>query len=361
MALPMNRGLVLLAVTLGAVPSCTRSSQTGSEPGGAPKPTELAMEGVMPPLVGATEWLNSAPLTAGGLRGKVVLVDFWTYTCINWRRSLPYVRAWADRYRAQGLVVVGVHTPEFEFEHEIANVRAALQDMDVEYPVAVDDSRAIWNAFHNEYWPAIYLIDAAGRIRHHQFGEGEYEESERAIQELLRETGAVVGSDLVAPTASGAEAAADWGDLQSGETYLGYDRAANFSSRGGAQREEGGGYVVPPRLARNQWGLGGAWTVKSDRASSNQAHARIAYEFHARDLHLVMGPSVAGTSARFRVRIDGQAPGDAHGVDVDATGMGTLQGPRMYQLIRQPGVIVDRLFEIEFDEPGAEVFSFTFG
>jgi thiol-disulfide isomerase/thioredoxin len=318
--------------------------------------TELAS------LERANEWLNSPPLTATDLRGKVVLIDFWTYTCINWRRTLPYVRAWADKYRDQGLVVIGVHAPEFSFENNIDNVRWAVNDMRVGHPVAVDNEHVIWRAFNNQYWPALYFVDAQGRVRHGHFGEGSYEQSEMIIQGLLAETG-VDGIDRepVSVDSYGAESPADWRSLKSPENYLGYGRTQSFASPGGAVLDKPRMYGLPTRLRLNEWAMSGDWTVKMEAAALNKADGRIAYRFHARDLHLVMGPAAAGTSVRFRVMIDGQPPGQAHGVDVDEHGDGTVIEQRMYQLIRQPSPVVDRLFEIEFLGPGVEVFAFTFG
>jgi thiol-disulfide isomerase/thioredoxin len=322
----------------------------------------LPVEGAFPSLSGATAWLNSRPLTPGGLRGKVVLIDFWTYTCVNWRRTLPYVRAWAERYVDRGLVVIGVHTPEFSFEHNIENVRWAAKDMRINYPIAVDSDYAIWRAFNNEYWPALYFIDAKGNIRHHQFGEGEYEQSERVIQQLLSEaSGSAIGPELVSVVASGAEVAADWGTLRSPETYVGYEQTENFASPGGAVRNKAHVYALPARLSLNHWALEGDWTAGKEALALNQPNGRIAYQFHARDLNLVMGPAKRGTSIRFRVLIDGQAPGGAHGVDVDSQGNGTVVEQRLYQLIRHPDPIVDRQFEIGFLDSGVEAYDFTFG
>ncbi len=325
-------------------------------------PGQLPVEGELPSLRGANAWLNSEPLTAGALRGKVALFQFCTYTCINWLRTLPYVRAWAEKYKGQGLVVLGVHTPEFEFEKDLHNVRRALKDMRVVYPIAVDNDYAVWRAFGNRYWPALYFVDAQGRVRHHHFGEGGYERSERVIQQLLAEAGASgVGRELVSADALGIEAAADWGNLKSPETYVGYQRAENFASPGGAESDERRVYAAPAQLRLNQWALAGDWTVGKQAAVLNEAGGRIASHFHARDLHLVMGPAVRGTSVRFRVTLDGQPAGAARGVDVDEHGNGTLTEQRLYQLIRQPGHIADRRFEIEFLDPGAEAFAFTFG
>jgi thiol-disulfide isomerase/thioredoxin len=306
--------------------------------------------------------LNSPPLTASALRGKVVLIDFWTYTCINWLRTLPYVRAWAEKYRDQGMVVIGVHAPEFAFEKSIDNVRSAVKQMRIDYPVAVDNDHVIWRAFDNQYWPALYFIDAQGRIRHHHFGEGAYEQSEMVIQELLAEAGNVeIDRGFVSVDAQGVEAAADWGDLRSEENYVGYARTENFASPGGAALDKPRVYALPARLRLNNWALSGDWTVTNQAAMLNQPQGSIAYRFHARDLHLVMGPTAKGTSVLFRVRIDGQPPGAAHGIDVDEQGNGTVTGQRLYQLIRQPKPINDRQFEIEFLGSGAEIFAFTFG
>ncbi|QIN82582.1 redoxin domain-containing protein [Rubrobacter tropicus] len=322
----------------------------------------LPVEGQLPSLGGATGWLNSEPLTAAGLRGKVVLVDFWTYTCINWLRQLPYVRAWAQKYGDQGLAVVGVHTPEFEFERNFDNVRRAAKDMRVEYPVAIDSDYAIWRAFDNRYWPALYFVDAQGHVRHHQFGEGEYEQSEMIVQRLLAEAGnGGVGHELVSVDARGVEAAADWGSLGSPENYVGYERTENFASPGGAVLDRRRVYAFPARLRLNHWALSGDWTVERQATVLNEANGRIAYRFRARDLHLVMGPAARGTTARFRVLIDGQPPGAAHGIDVDDQGNGTVTEQRLYQLIRQPKPNADRRFEIEFLDSGVEAFAFTFG
>jgi thiol-disulfide isomerase/thioredoxin len=310
----------------------------------------------------ATEWLNSPPLTEAGLRGKVVLVEFWTYTCINWLRVQPYVRAWAEKYKDQGLVVIGVHAPEFSFEKNLENVRRAVKDLHVEYPVAVDNDHTIWRAFDNHYWPALYFVDAQGRIRHHQYGEGGYPESERVIQRLLAESGSRdIPRDLVSEEGRGAEAPADWSNLRSPENYLGYQRTENFASPRGAVPGQRHTYAAPARLGLNQWALVGAWTMGGEAVSLHQAAGKIVYRFHARDLHLVMGPAMQGRAVRFRVLIDGRPPGPAHGSDVDAEGYGILDQQRMYQLIRQQKPIAARLFEIEFLDPGAEAFAFTFG
>jgi thiol-disulfide isomerase/thioredoxin len=323
---------------------------------------QAAPQAELASLERANAWLNSPPLTASALRGKVVLVDFWTYTCINWLRTLPYVRAWAEKYRDKGLVVIGVHAPEFSFEKNPDNVRWAVKALRVDYPVAVDNEHVIWRAFNNQYWPALYFVDAQGRVRHSQFGEGSYPQSEMVIQRLLMEGGASgTGDDLVSVEARGLEAAADWGSLKSPENYVGYGRTENFASPGGAALDKPRMYEVPARLRLNEWALSGDWTVKKETAALNQPNGRIVYRFHARDLHLVMGPAALGTSVRFRVLIDGQPPGAARGSDVDEQGNGTVTEQRLYQLIRQPKPIADRQFEIEFLGPGVEAFAFTFG
>lgn len=327
-------------------------------------PTDLAnlpVEGTMPPLTGAVTWINSPPLTPDQLRGKVVVVDFWTYSCINCLRALPYVRAWAEKYRDQGLVVIGVHTPEFAFEKSEANVREAVNRLGVTYPVAMDNDFAVWRAFRNQYWPAHYFIDAQGRIRHHHFGEGDYDGSERVIQQLLKEAGAAaVATDLVQIQAQGAEAAADMSRLGSPETYVGYARAENFRSPGGFARDALKTYA-PASLNLNDWSLSGSWRVTREHAELASAGGRVAFRFRARDLHLVMGPGASGSSPRFRVRIDGRAPGADAGADIDAQGVGRIDDQRLYQLIRQTGSVDQRTFEIEFLDPGVQVFAFTFG
>jgi hypothetical protein len=327
-----------------------------------PVAAQLPVEGELPSLGGAIGWLNSQPLTPAGLRGKVILIDIWTYTCINWLRQLPYVRAWAEKYKDRGLVVIGVHSPEFAFEKNVENVRRAVADLKVDYPVAIDSDHAIWRAFNNEYWPALYFVDARGRIRHHQFGEGEYEQSEKIIQQLLTEAGTGgVGHELVSVDARGLEAAADWGSLKSPEIYVGYGRTENFASPGGAALDTRRVYTAPPALRLNHWALSGDWTVGEQAIVLNKADGRIAYCFHARDLNLVMGPAARGASVRFRVVIDGKPPGAAHGIDVDDAGNGTVAEQRFYQLIRQPKPIADLRFEIEFLDSGVEAYVFTFG
>jgi len=322
----------------------------------------LFSEGSMPSLDGATGWLNSQPLKRADLRGKVTLIDFWTYSCINWRRTLPYLRAWDAKYREHELVVIGVHTPEFGFEKNVDNVRQAVKEVKIDYPIAIDSDYAVWHAFDNEYWPALYLADAQEHIQYHKFGEGDYEQTEMAIQQLLNKAGARgIDPGLVSVEAAGAEVAADWSDLKSGENYVGYERTENFASPGGAVFDKGHNYASPGQLKLNHWALAGNWTVQKQAIVLNAADGRIVYQFHARDLHLVMGPAARGTSVRFRVLMDGQMAGAAHGVDVDEQGNGTTTEPRMYQLIRQAKPIVDRKFEIEFLDPDVEAFSFTFG
>jgi thiol-disulfide isomerase/thioredoxin len=321
----------------------------------------LPSEGRIPGLDGSTGWLNSSPLSPDDLRGKVVLVDFWTYTCINWLRTLGYVRAWAEKYEAQGLVVVGVHTPEFPFERDLDNVRWAAGEMEVHYPIALDSDYAVWDAFSNRYWPAVYIADPQGQIRHHQFGEGGYEECERVIQRLLREAGGDgIAEDLVSVAGEGFEAQADWSNLESPETYLGYAQAQNFASPG-AEFDEPHTYVVPEPLQRNEWALSGEWTVEKGASVLNGSDGRIAFRFHARDVHLVMAPRARGTYVPFRVLVDGKPPGAAHGLDVDEAGHGTVVQPRLYQLVREPESVRDRTFEISFLAPGVEAYVFTFG
>jgi thiol-disulfide isomerase/thioredoxin len=323
---------------------------------------QMASQTELASLERANEWLNSPPLTPSALRGKVVLSDFWTYTCINWRRTLPYVRAWAEKYKDQGLVVIGIHAPEFAFEKNLSNVRWAVKDMRIDYPIAVDNAHVIWRAFRNQYWPALYFIDSQGRVRHHHFGEGAYEQSEMIIQQLLAETGiGRIDGELVSVDARGIEAGADWGSLKSPENYLGYEHTQNFASPGGAVLDKTRMYELPARLRLNEWALSGDWTVKNQAAVLNKPNGGIAYRFHARDLHLVIGPTAPGTSVRFRVLIDGRPPGSAHGIDVDEQGDGTVTEQRLYQLIRQPKPIADRQFQIEFLGPGVEAFAFTFG
>jgi thiol-disulfide isomerase/thioredoxin len=322
----------------------------------------LAVEGPMPSIAGAVAWLNSPPLVTDSLRGKVVLVDFWTYSCINCLRALPYVKAWADKYRAAGLVVIGVHAPEFAFERDEDNVRRAVRELGVTYPVALDNNYTIWRAFKNEYWPAHYFVDANGQIRYHHFGEGDYAESERVIQTLLREAGATnVPTDTVVPNATGALAPAAPAEALSPETFVGYGEGGEHFASGRVVRDTAHMYHTPGTFTLNQWGLDGHWRVEQERGYLVRAPGRIAFRFHARDLHLVLGPGPHGAPIRFRVTIDGAAPGDAHGADMDAQGNGAITEQRLYQLIRQHGTITDHTFEIEFLDPGVSAFSFTFG
>ncbi len=327
-----------------------------------PQAAPLPVEGMLPSLDGATGWLSSPALTPDALRGKVVLVEFLTYTCINWIRTLPYVRAWSEKYRDHGLVVIGVHTPEFEFEKDVENVRWAVNDMRIEFPVAIDSDFGVWQAFKNNYWPALYFVDAMGRIRHHRFGEGEYDRSEMVIQQLLAEAGhGGFDPGIVSVQGADIEAAPDWASLRSPENYVGSQRTERFASPGGLVSGRRHVYSVPASLGANAWALSGDWTAARQSVALNEPGGRIANRFHARDLHLVMGPARRGTPVRYRVLLDGQAPGPAQGVDVDEQGSGTVAEQRMYQLIRQPAPIVDRLFEIEFLDPGVEAFAFTFG
>jgi thiol-disulfide isomerase/thioredoxin len=324
---------------------------------------DLPVEGMLPSFEGANAWFNSQPQTPSGLRGHVVVVQFWTYTCINWLRTQAYFRAWSQRYRDQGLVTIGVHTPEFKFEHDLDNVRWAVQARRIDYPVAIDNDFAVWRAFANNYWPALYFVDAQGQIRHHRFGEGDYERSEMVIRQLLAEAGVDdLRPGLATVEPNGDEVQADWKDLGSPESYLGYDQATGFDAgAGGAARDKPHTYAAPAHLRLNHWGLTGDWTVRSDASALNSPKGWVAYQFHARDVNLVMGPARKGATVSFRVLLDGESAGPAHGGDVDESGNGTVVQQRMYQLIRQPGPIHDRRFEIEFLDGGAEAFCFTFG
>jgi thiol-disulfide isomerase/thioredoxin len=356
--------LLLAAIFAGAIgaPIATLAGDKSVMQRMTPAAVQLPIEGQLPSLGGATGWLGSPPLTAADLRGKVVLIDFWTYSCINWLRSLPYVRAWAEKYKDQGLVVIGVHAPEFAFEKNVDSVRRAAKDMRLDYPIAIDNDHAIWRAFNNQYWPALYFVDAQGHIRHHQFGEGEYEQSEMIIQQLLAEAGiSGIGHELVSVDAAGAEAAADWGSLKSPENYVGYERTENFASPGGAALDKRRVYDVPARLSLNHWALSGDWTVEKQATMLNKVNGRIAYRFHARDLHLVLAPPSEDHPIRFRVTIDGAPPGPDHGLDVDADGWGSVQDARLYQLVRQTGSVADRTFEIEFFDAPVRAYAFTFG
>jgi thiol-disulfide isomerase/thioredoxin len=323
---------------------------------------ELPVEGELPSLAGATGWLNSEPLTRESLRGRPVLVEFWTFTCINWIRTLPYVRGWFEKYRANGLVVLGVHTPEFEVERDVDNIRRAANAMRIDYPIAIDSDYAVWRAFSNQYWPALYFADADGQIRHHRFGEGEYEYSENIIQLLLNGAGASnVSRKLISVDARGVEAPADWDQLRSPETYVGYARAENFASPGPAAPDTPREYVLPDLLRLNHWALAGDWTVGSQAAVLNAPGGRIAHSFHARDLHIVMAPAPADEPVRFRFLLDGQPPGAAHGIDSDENGDGAVTEPRLYQLIRQRSPIAQHTFEITFLDAGVHAYVFTFG
>jgi len=328
-----------------------------------PVQVPLDQEGSLPSLGGALAWINSPPLSPASLRGKVVLVDFWTYSCINCLRSLPYMEAWANKYKDQGLVVIGVHSPEFAFERDVDNVRKAVTNLKLTFPVAVDSNQHIWKAFHNEYWPADYFVDAQGHIRFHHFGEGSYAESERVIQELLAEAHPHSGpgvTSIVSVAGAGAEAPAAPSEMRSPETYIGYDRGERFASPEKLATDSAATYSAPLRPSLNQWGLEGRWKVGSEMAVLEKAPGAIIYRFHARDLHLVLG-SPNGKPIRFRITIDGTAPGPDHGVDVDAQGNGTVTFHRLYQLVRQKGAVEDRTFKIEFLDPGIQAFSFTFG
>jgi thiol-disulfide isomerase/thioredoxin len=309
----------------------------------------------MPSLGGATEWLNTAPLSPAALRGNVVLVDFWTLTCINWLRTEPYIRAWSQAYRDDGLVVIGVHTPEFSFEHEIDRVRAATRERGIDYPIAVDNDYEVWTAFDNHYWPALYFIDAEGIIRDHHFGEGRYQQSERTIQRLLG-----IERDLVSVAGAGVEAPADWEHLSTPETYLGYRQSEHFATSDGQVFDEPHRFEIPERLPGNHWALGGEWTIGREKAVVEEAGGSIAFRFDARDAHLVLS---LGTHdpIRFRLLMDGAPPGASHGADVDERGNGLLEEGRLYQLVRQDGEVRGRTLEITFSEPGAEAYVFTFG
>ena len=364
-ALGLDTGL-LTRVSLASTGGIEQRLVDAVTPPPAPQPERkageaLPVEGQLPSLAGATAWINSTPLTAASLRGKVVLVDFWTYSCINCIRALPYVRAWADKYKDHGLVILGVHAPEFAFEKDLGNVRRAVQDLGVNYPVALDNDYAIWQGFNNRYWPAHYFIDTQGRIRHHHFGEGGYAQSEDVIRQLLTEAGQKdLPGGYVQPDAKGAEAADSQAADRSPETYVGYARAQNFVG-GPLIRNDRETYHVPATLRANQWSLDGAWTVGSEDARLDAAGGRIVYRFRGRDLHLVLGPGADGKPVRFRVRIDGKAPGADHGMDTDAGGNGTVTTQRLYQLVRQAQGTGERQFEIEFLDPDVRAYAFTFG
>ena len=316
----------------------------------------------MPDLGGAVGWLNSVPLNGKSLRGKVVLVDFWTYTCINSLRPLPYVRAWAAKYKDAGLVIIGVHTPEFSFEKQRVNVENMTRTLNVNYPVAVDSNYSIWQAFHNEAWPAQYLVDGKGQIRFQHYGEGDYGEIEHILQMLLKENGAAAfDGGAVSVSAVGIEAAPDWNDARSPETYIGYGQAQNFASPERLAKDSAASYSVPAKLSLNHWGLVGSWNVNAESAVVQTAAGKVVFRFHSRDLHLVLAPAKDGKPIRFKVTLDGAAPGENSGVDTAPDGTGEIREPRLYQLIRQKGPIIDRTFEIEFLDPGGHAVDFTFG
>jgi cytochrome c biogenesis protein CcdA/thiol-disulfide isomerase/thioredoxin len=334
----------------------------GSEAATPTDQIQLDDEGPFPSLDGAVSWLNSPPLTSNGLRGKVVLIDFWTYSCINCLRAIPYVEAWAEKYKNDGLVVIGVHTPEFAFEKDQGNIAKAVRDLKITYPIAIDSNYAIWKAFNNQYWPAHYFIDAQGMIRYHHFGEGEYDKSEQVIQQLLKQKNAnLQTAGLVHVSGSGAQAAADTDDIQSPETYIGYERQENYVSPEKIRRDAPGSYTAPGRMDVNHWGLAGSWIVGGERAALASAPGKIVFRFHARDLHLVLGPGKDGKPIRFRVLLDSAVPGNDHGADTGGNGEGTVTEYRLYQLIRQKGKVEDRTFEIQFLDPGVQVYAFTFG
>jgi thiol-disulfide isomerase/thioredoxin len=357
-SLRKKRGLLCMAAIMGivAIPGAKSVSVTTIEP----QPS-LADEGRLPDLGGAVGWLNSAPLNRKALQGKVVLIDIWTYSCINSLRQLPYMKGWAEKYKGAGLVVIGVHAPEFGFEKDRANVENAVRELKLTYPIAIDSNHAIWQSLNNEYWPADYFIDGKGRIRYHHFGEGEYAESERVIQELLQENGAT-GLNLspVNLSAKGVEAPPSE-DLQSPETYAGYARTERFASPERLAQDARKTYTAPSRPSLNQWGLSGSWNVGAESSALQAAPGKILFRFHARDLHMVLGTAKNGRPVRFRVSLDGAAPGGDCGLDSGPDGAGEVRGARLYQLIRQKGPIKDRTFEIEFLDPGIEAFSFTFG
>ncbi len=345
-------------ITLGALAAAGVPSLAAEA---ATKPSNLPVEGRAGGFSGATTWLNSAPLTPQQLRGKVVLVDFWTYSCINCIRTVPYIRAWAAKYRERGLVVVGVHTPEFKFEEDLVNINAAVGRFQIDYPIAVDSAQQIWQAWGNRYWPALYLVDANGKIRHHQFGEGGYDKMERAIQSLLAEASpGPVDNTLVNPRSNDEQMAPDLANLGSDEAYLGYQKASNLRLTP-RLREDRPQVYSAGQLSLNQLGLNGRWIVGAESAVADEPGAGVACQFSARDLHLVMGPGTAGGKVRIKVMLDGKAPGADHGADIDAGGMGVVDATRLYQLVRQSGQVRQRRFDIQFLDQGAKAFAFTFG
>lgn len=348
-----------LTIAAAAVLACIAVSAPSVK---AQEPQSIIGSSPLHGLSGATGWINSAPLTAKQLKGKVVLVDFWDYSCINCIRAIPYIRAWAEKYKGSGLVVIGVHTPEFDIEKQMPNVQKAVEKLGVTYPVALDNNYAIWNAFHNQYWPAHYFIDAKGKVRYEHFGEGEYDQSERWIQELLKEANAKgIPASTVSVRGQGVQAAADMNDVRSPETYIGYARAEHFVSPGGIHQDGEKLYTEPNHFGLNEWGLAGKWLDHKQVAVLRSSSGKIVFHFHARDLHLVLGPTANGKPVRFRVTIDGQAPGENHGVDTDAQGNGVVTDHRLYQLVRQKGPVRDHVFAIEFLDSGVQAFSFTFG
>jgi thiol-disulfide isomerase/thioredoxin len=348
------RVLALVAVGWGLI--------AGPTAAGAQEPPSIVGSSPLYGLSGATGWVNSKPLTAKDLKGKVVLVDFWTYSCINCLRSLPYIEAWSQKYKDDGLVVIGVHTPEFDFEKQLPNVQKAVQKFGITYPIALDSNQAIWNAFHNEFWPAHYFIDAKGKVRFEHFGEGNYDQSEHWIQQLLQERDAKpMPASAVSVHGQGVEAAADTNDVSSPETYIGYSRAEHFASPGGIRPDVEKTYTAPAQPGLNQWGLDGKWVDHEQIAELKSTGGKIVFHFHARDLHLVLGPAAGGKPVHFKVTIDGRAPGENHGVDTDAEGNGVVTDHRLYQLVRQKGAVTDHIFTIEFEDPGVQAFSFTFG
>ena len=354
--------IMAAAVVVGLPTSKPRRVSISSVAGAEESQPKLSDEGPLPDLGGAVGWINSAPLNRKSLRGKVVLVDFWTYTCINSLRPLPYVKSWATKYADAGLVVIGAHTPEFSFEKQRENVETAVRDLKVTYPVAIDSNYEIWRAFNNQYWPAQYLIDGKGRIRYHHFGEGEYGELERAIQELLKENGAIgVDSNLVSISGDGVEAAPDLENEGSPETYIGYRQAEHFASPERLAQDSRKAYSSPARLSLNQWALSGSWRVNEESAVPDMVGGTIVFRFHSRDLHLVLAPTKNGKPVRFKVTLDGLAPGENCGADSSPDGIGEVRKPRLYQLIRQKGRVQDRTFEIEFLDPGVHALDFTFG
>ncbi len=364
-ALGVGVMLLVVALAVGWPRSLIQRLPTvtawAAEPGPALAPV-IGDEGTMPDLDGAIGWLNSAPLSRKSLRGKVVLVNFWTYTCINSLRPMPYVKTWAAKYKDAGLVVIGVHTPEFSFEHEPMNVENAVRSLNVSFPVAIDSKTRIWQSFNNQAWPAQYLVDAKGRIRYHHFGEGDYGEIERVIQELLKENGATgLASGTTSESGVGVEAAPDWADEQSPETYIGYRQAQNFASPEKVHKDAIQAFSAPGELSLNHWGLSGSWNVNAESAVLQAVPGKIVFRFHSRDLNLVLAAAKDGKPVRFVVRLDGAAPGENCGVDTAPDGSGEIRGPRLYQLIRQKGRIADRTFEIEFLDLGVQALDFTFG